>query len=108
MKTSRRKSLQEAAGQNRPKKLTGPQFFYRDFTQIWYLHLGKRQINLGRDRQAVLQKYRDMMAARHDVEGTADTTVCAVLDAFLDWVKDWREQGTYEWSGHLSAFAWGG
>jgi integrase len=83
-----------------------PQPFFREFNQTWYLQLGKRQINLGKDKEAAWERYHELIKDRKDVEATANTTVCGVLETFLGWVKDWRSEGTYGWySVHLSSFA---
>ncbi len=88
------------------KKRKEPRPFLRAATKSWYVQLGKRQINLGRDKPAAWSKYHELMAERRDIEATADASVCAVLEAFLAWVKDWREEGTYQWyAGGLSNFA---
>lgn len=83
-----------------------PQPFFRELNQTWYLQLGKRQINLGKDKDAAWERYHELMKDRKEVEATSNTTVCGVLDAFLAWVNDWRSPGTYQWySNHLSSFA---
>jgi len=91
------------------KKVAGkrePQPFFREFNQTWYLQLGKRQIKLGKDKDAAWEEYHRLMEKRKKVEKTANMTVCAVLDLFLDWVKDWRSDGTYRWyTEHLNNFA---
>jgi integrase len=91
------------------KKKSGkrePQPFFREFNQTWYLQLGKRQIKLGKDKDTAWEEYHRLMETRKKVEKTANMTVCAVLDLFLDWVRDWRSDGTYRWySEHLSNFA---
>ena len=83
-----------------------PQPFFREFNQTWYLQLGQRHIKLGKDKDAAWDEYHRLMDNRKKVEKTANMTVFAVLDLFLDWVKDWRSEGTYRWySEHLSNFA---
>ncbi|MGE0536610.1 MAG: tyrosine-type recombinase/integrase [Pirellulales bacterium] len=100
-----KKSLYEAAGKKKPKKLIGPQPFFRAFNRQWYLQLGKRQFKLGADPEQALQLFYELMANRKDVEATSSSTVCEVLDDFLQWVKDWREEGTFRWyRNHLRDF----
>lgn len=83
-----------------------PKPFFRTATRAWYVQIGKRQVNLGRDKAAAWEEYHRLMAERKDVEATSDCSVCAVLDAYLDWVKDWRAAGTYQWyAEHLNKFA---
>ena len=88
------------------RKRREPQPFFRSATKSWYVQLGQRQVPLGPDKDAAWDEYHRLMTERKDIEATADATVCAVLEAFLDWVKDWRSAGTYRWySENLSKFA---
>ncbi|HEY4310167.1 MAG TPA: site-specific integrase [Pirellulales bacterium] len=88
------------------RKRREPQPFFRKATKSWYVQLGRRQVPLGPDKDAAWDEYHRLMTERKDIEATADATVCAVLEAFLDWVKDWRSAGTYRWySENLSKFA---
>ena len=94
------KKKTKVAGKKEPKP------FFRKFTKTWYLQLGQRQIKLGKSRDEAWARYHELMNDREEVEATTDTTVVDVLNAFCDWVKDWRSPGTYQWySGHLRKFS---
>ncbi len=87
------------------KQKKEPRPFFRAFNKTWYVQLGKRQMNLGRDKGLAFEKYHKIMGDRKEVEATADTTVANVLDDFLQWLKDWREHGTYQfYQAHLVSF----
>jgi hypothetical protein len=57
-----------------PSRFTGRQ------TKSWYVQIGKKQVELGKDKNEAFQKYHGLMAGRQPV--TEDTTVYAVLFNF--------------------------
>ncbi len=63
-----------------------PRPFYRRYTRSWYVQIGKKQINLGRDKKAAWDKYHQIMAARHDLT-SATVTMAQFFEAYLDWVR---------------------
>lgn len=71
-----------------------PKPFFRKFTQSWYVQIGKRQINLGRDRKQAWQKYHDLMANREFVSKDLET-VAQLYEMYLDWCEQRRSAGTY-------------
>jgi hypothetical protein len=44
-----------------------PKPFFRKQTGTWYVQIGKKQHNLGRDEQVAKQKYHALMAGRQPV-----------------------------------------
>ena len=72
-----------------------PQPFYRSQTKSWYLQLGKKQINLGKDEDLAWRKYHGIMAGLRDV--AAEDSCVHIIDEFLEWTKNNREESTYKW-----------
>ena len=66
-----------------------PKPFFRAFTRSWYVQIGNRQINLGRDRKVAWEKYHQLMANREAV-GAQLTTVAQLFDVYLEWCSTRR------------------
>ena len=82
-----------------------PQPFFRKQTRSWYVQIGKRQINLGKDKEAAWEKYHGLMAERHRLAALT-TTVVNILEAYLAWCQTRRAEGTYRLAKtYLSSFA---
>ena len=82
-----------------------PKPFFRKFTKTWYVQIGKRQINLGKNKDEAFQKYFELMANRGQAE-VQFKTVAELFDSFLTWVQKHRAEGTYKNSKHyLNLFA---
>jgi len=71
-----------------------PKPFYRRFTKTWYVQIGKRQINLGRDKKLAWAKYHELMAQRDSVADQF-ATVAQLFDVYLEWCLTRRSKGTY-------------
>ena len=81
-----------------------PKPFFRKQTKSWYVQLGKRQINLGRDEKAAWKKYHELMLQEN--EPAEIDFVVDLLDQYLDWLFKHRKLGTYKKAKHyLSQFA---
>lgn len=82
-----------------------PKPFFRKFTATWYVQLGRKQINLGKDKKAAFRRYHELMADR----GTASdqlSKVAEVFEEYLEWLHTHRSEGTYQQAVHyLSLFA---
>lgn len=76
-----------------------PQPFYRSQTSSWYLQLGKKQINLGKDETLAWKKYHEIMAGLRDVaaDSCANDSCVHIIDEFLEWTQNNREASTYNW-----------
>jgi hypothetical protein len=61
-----------------------PKPFFREFTRSWYVQIGERQINLGRDRKLAWKKYHQLMANREAVREQL-TSVAELFDVYLEW-----------------------
>ncbi|HWB08625.1 MAG TPA: tyrosine-type recombinase/integrase [Pirellulales bacterium] len=80
-----------------------PKPFLRRQTGTYYLQIGKRQINLGKDKAAADIEYHRLMAERG--EPTPRITAHAVIDRFLGWAEANREPGTVAfYRRHLDEF----
>jgi site-specific recombinase XerD len=71
-----------------------PKPFYRQFTKTWYVQIGKRQINLGRDKKLAWEKYHELMTQR-EVVAEQFATVAQLFDVYLEWCSTRRSEGTY-------------
>ena len=72
-----------------------PKPFFRKQNQSWYVQLGKKQINLGREKEKAWDKYHDLMVKRQQGIVRNDDTLVTVLNRHLVWVRDNRSPGTY-------------
>jgi site-specific recombinase XerD len=80
-----------------------PKPFFREQNQTWYVQIGKKQINLGKDREAADIEYHRLMAERG--EPTPRITAHAVIDRFIAWAEANREPGTVSfYKRHLDEF----
>ena len=73
-----------------------PQPFFRSPRKLWYVQIGKKQHNLGPDKDAAFAEYHRLMS-QPQVE-VDSTSVVAIRDAFLTWEKGQRAKSTYD--GH--------
>ncbi|MEM9657743.1 MAG: site-specific integrase, partial [Planctomycetota bacterium] len=82
-----------------------PKPFFRKQTQSWYVQIGKKQVNLGRDEQDAWDQYHKIMAQRDSVD-VPDDAVCNLLNHYLGWLKKNRAEATYKKCRfHLRKFA---
>lgn len=82
--------------------MKGPKPFYRKQTKAWYVQIGKKQHNLGKNKKEAWAKYHALMADRQDIED--DTTVAQLIDRYLEWCKNHRAKRTYDWyAWHLNS-----
>lgn len=72
-----------------------PKPFFRKYTRSWYVQIGNRQINLGRDRKLAWEKYHQLMA-NHVAVTEQLITVARLFDTYLEWCSTRRSSGTYE------------
>ena len=81
-----------------------PQPFFRKFTSTWYVQIGKKQINLGKDEKRAWDKYYELMGNRDKLSPT--TYVVHLLDSYLDWCQRERNPKTYNWyKTYIGSFA---
>jgi len=86
------------------KKRKEPKPFFRKFTQTWYLQLGGKQINLGRDKKAAWDEYHDLMTSRRALASVTVSTV-QFFESYLEWVQENRAPATYDHATHyLTSF----
>lgn len=80
-----------------------PQPFWRDFTQCWYVQVGKKQIRLSPDKDEAFRLYHEIMGrgpggipSSPAVSVAHSPLVVEVLDRFLDWCQRTNARRTYE------------
>ncbi|MGI8980557.1 MAG: tyrosine-type recombinase/integrase [Pirellulaceae bacterium] len=79
--------------------------FFRKQTQTWYVQLGKKQHNLGPDKQEALAKYRALSAGEQAAEQGEGMQVIAVLMLFKEWSEQHDTPATYNfYKRHLDSF----
>lgn len=80
-----------------------PKPFFRKQTKSWYLQLDAQWIPLGKDEEKAFRKHHGIMAARREL--VPEVAVVYLIDAFLEWTKNNREESTFEWYlFHLNSF----
>jgi len=69
--------------------------FFRKQTKSWYVWVGKKLVNLGKNKKQSLTKYQRFCSV-----SSSDATyepVVSLLNRFLDWTKKNRSPRTYRW-----------
>lgn len=74
-----------------------PKPWFRPSRGVWYVTLGGEQINLGADRTAAFTEYARLMAEPTTSPKVSADSLVGIIDAFLEWVKRERSDGTYGW-----------
>ncbi|HVX10003.1 MAG TPA: site-specific integrase [Pirellulales bacterium] len=73
-----------------------PKPFFRKQTQSWYVQIGKRQHNLGRDEKEAWAKYHELMSST-PAPADETTLIGDLLGRFLEWTKLHRKPATFTW-----------
>lgn len=80
-----------------------PQPFWREFTQCWYVQVGKKQIRLSPDEDEAFRLYHELMGrgpggilSPPAVPPAHSPLVVEVLDRFLDWCQRTNARRTYD------------
>jgi hypothetical protein len=95
--------MTDAASSNGRSKRQ-PRPFYVKSRGCWFVQFGKKQINLGPDEAQAFAKYFKLIANRNAL--TAERTVDAVIEHFLEHTKMVRAPTTYDvYSKHLTRFS---
>lgn len=91
-----------------------PQPFWCEFTQCWYVQVGKKQIRLSPDRDEAFRLYHELMGRGSEGNPSppaaplarSSPLVVEVLDGFLDWCERNKAKRTYEfYRENLQRFA---
>lgn len=70
-----------------------PKPWFRPGRGVWYVTLNGKQINLGSDREAAFQKYRELIREPE----TPGHSLRYLVQKFLEWTEKNRRQATHEW-----------
>ena len=83
-----------------------PKPFFRSARDAWFVQVGAKQINLGKDRESAFRRYHEIMGRPEAVAvPTATRTAVGVMDAFLDWCQKHKAARTYDWyRAYLESF----
>lgn len=61
-----------------------PKPWYRKSTTSWYVQIGRKQVRLGRDKQAVWTKYHEFMSVTRGAEPEDETTIVSLYRAWCE------------------------
>ena len=75
----------------------GPEPFFRADRGLWYVQIGNKQHNLGKDAEEAKKRWHALMAAPPPADVPEDPLVVTVVDEFLTWTEQHREKRTYGW-----------
>ena len=73
-----------------------PRPWYRRSRGVWYVQLHGKQYNLGPNREEAFRKFHQIMASPEPAVVQSDS-LAVILDKFLEWTKNNRAYGTYDW-----------
>ena len=62
----------------------------------WFVTIDGCRHNLGPDKDDAIQLFHELMA-KPQKRAVSSDSVLGIIDAFLDWTKRHRAQGTYDW-----------
>lgn len=71
--------------------------WYRPSRGCWYVTLNGTQHNLGADKAVAFARYKEIINRRDNEKPVAVDSLVGVFEAFLDWSKSHRADGTYNW-----------
>ena len=63
----------------------------------WFVTIGGKQHNLGRDKRAAFQEYYRLMQQSPDRQKVSGKSLAAIVDDFLEYVHNNRACETYRW-----------
>ena len=72
--------------------------FYRKSRRAWYLQVGKRKIKLSESKAESWAKWHLIMAGGVPEESNKPT-VKSICDAFIEEMKTYRSERTWQWYG---------
>lgn len=82
-----------------------PKPWYRKSTRSWYVQVGRKQVRLGRDKQAAWAKYYKLMSVPRGAESEGKITIATLVGLYLAWCEKNRAPSTYEKNRlHLRGF----
>lgn len=64
-----------------------PKPFYRKQTKSWYVQIGKKQINLGKDEGEAWKAYDRLTAKQQQPEPSSDETINRIFNRYLVWCR---------------------
>lgn len=74
--------------------MRSPTPWKRKQTGNWYIELGGKQINLGKDKELAFEEYHKLMTAKHQGRSIGNVTVRQILDAYWNWFKNSHKPST--------------
>ncbi len=73
-----------------------PKPWFRPSRGMWYVTLKGKQHNLGPDRDAAFDFYKELISCPVEEEVKPDS-VLSIFDLFLDWTMKHRAPRTFDW-----------
>ena len=74
--------------------MRAPKPWFRKQNKTWYVEIGGRQVNLGKDKRLANEKFRKLMADYRPGTVTSRHTVRQVGQAYWEWLKRNRAEST--------------
>lgn len=74
--------------------MRAPKPWFRKQNKTWYVEIGGKQVNLGKDKRLATEKFRKLMADYRPGAATSRHTVRQVVQAYWDWLKRNRAEST--------------
>lgn len=74
-----------------------PKPWYRKDRKVWAVTIDGKRHNLGRDKKEAFEQFYALMQKPKKREPIVDTTLPALVDAFLEWNFQNRSSATYGW-----------
>ena len=63
----------------------------------WFVTIGGKQHNLGRDKKAAFQEYYRLMQRSPERQRVSGASMAAIIDDFLEYLSKNRASDTYRW-----------
>ena len=74
-----------------------PKPWYRADRKVWCVTINGKRHNLGRKKKEAFEQFYALMQKPKKREAAVDTTLPALVDAFLEWNYQNRAEATYGW-----------
>lgn len=74
-----------------------PKPWYRADRKVWCVTINGKRHNLGRKKKEAFEQFFALMQKPRKREAVAETTLPALVDAFLEWNFQNRAEATYGW-----------
>ena len=74
-----------------------PKPWYRSDRKVWCVTINGKRHNLGRTKKEAFKRFYALMGKPRQRKPVSETTLPALIDAFLEWTYQNRTEATYDW-----------